>query len=790
MEKPKQAVANLARLHDKVRAMEQGCQKSPKNFRTGIREMVEFVHRRGNLAGEGGFRASNRATEGTRLHRLVQKRRGAGYEAEVSVEFRSAGEEIECVLHGRVDGLQRDCAPPMVEEIKTVDRFWKGTAEPLHVAQLRIYAAILARQNNWQDVELRLTHVDLESGRETVIPFQESQETLSAFLEETLGVWREWLAAQSRWKRLRDDSIAGLGFPFTRYREGQREMARRVYRAIREKRTLFLEAPTGLGKTMGTIYPAVRALPLLEDGRVFFLTAKTPGRHAAAAALEALRGSGARLRSVALTAKQTICFSTDPGGCDPRACPFALGYHDRIRTAVESLLARESMDRAAVEEVARAHTVCPFELSLDASSWSDVVVGDFNHLFDPSARLQRHFGAGPADHVALVDEAHNLVDRSRDMHSAILTPEQLVVGRGAVRAKGGASARRALAEAGEALRLVSSSPTEEMPEHHNGKIRLEELPKPAVKACRAASTALEKVLTGIRPGAGFSGWIEPWFALQDWLRAAEAFDETCHAIRTPDGGVSIFCADPSARLRKDLEGLRSAVFFSATLSPPDYFSDLLGGKSGDEFAVFDSPFDPERMRLRVLTRDVTFKAREASLTAVARDVLEHIESAPGNHLVFCPSMGYLAALRGELENLAPGMEFIAQEPSMQERKRQDFLDAFQPGSRVVALVVVGGIFAEGVDLPGERLKAVTVVGTGLPRLSLERDLLRHHFEKTRGRGFDYAYRIPGMQRVQQAVGRLIRTEEDSGSALLIDARFLDPRQRSLFPAWWRPEFPG
>jgi len=770
--------------------MEKDCKASPRIFRAGVREMVEFVHRRGNLAGEGGFRASNRATEGTRLHRLAQKRRGAGYEPEVAVEFRSAIGKDELVLSGRVDGLQRDCDPPMVEEIKTVDRFWKGAADPLHVAQLRIYAAILASRNGWRDVDLRLTHIDLESGRETTIPFRETAETLIEFLGATLREWAAWLAAQSDWQTIRDDSIAALGFPFSRFRKGQREMARRVYRAIRERRTLFLEAPTGLGKTMGTIYPAVKALPLLEGGRVFFLTAKTPGRQAAAAALDALRGSGARLRSVSLTAKQTICFSTDPGGCDPRACPFALGYHDRIRPALEALLARETMDRGAVEEVARAHMVCPFELSLDASSWSDVVVGDFNHLFDPSARLQRHFGAGPAGHVALVDEAHNLVDRSRDMHSASLAPEQLAVGRGAVRAKGGATARRALAEAAEALRLIPGGPEEERPEHHDGKFRLEGLPISLVKTCRAASNALEKVLVGIRPGAGFSGWIEPWFALQDWLRAAEAFDEACHAIRTPAGEVSIFCADPSARLRRDLEGLRSAVFFSATLTPADYFTDLLGGKPDDEFEAFDSPFDPERMRLRVLPRDVTFRARAGSLSAVARDIVSHIESVAGNHLVFCPSMGYLAALRGELEILAPGMDLIAQEASMRERDRREFLEKFQPGKCVTGLAVIGGIFAEGVDLPGERLVAVTVVGTGLPRLSLERDLLRAHFEKTRGRGFDYAYRIPGMQRVQQAVGRLIRTEEDVGSALLIDGRFLDPRQRSLFPAWWRPEFPG
>lgn len=748
--------------------------------------MVEFVHRSGNLVGEGGFRASNRAIEGTRLHRRIQRQRGSDYEAEVSVGFLHADEDISFTLVGRIDGVRRSSTPPLVEEIKTVDRFWSGTADPLHLAQLRIYAAILARQNAWPRVELHLTHVDLESARETILASEESAESLEAFFQETLRAWIDWLSAQARWQRLRDASVADLPFPFTGYRAGQRELARRVYRAIRERGPLFLEAPTGLGKTMATLYPAVKTLPLLGDGRVFFLTAKTPARHAAAEALGALKLSGARLRSLTLTAKQKICFAPTPGGCDPRACPYALGYHDRVRPAVEQLLARESIDRAAIEETARAHRVCPFELSLDASMWSDVVIGDFNHLFDPSARLQRHFSEGGSRHVALIDEAHNLVDRSRDMHSSTLAPDQLVIAPGAIRAKGGAAARRALAEATQQLRNAPESPSS-TPGHHDGRTAHPDLPAALVAACRTAAGTLEKVLVTLKPGMPLTGWIEPWFALQDWLRAADAFDDTCRLLRSPSGETTIFCADPSARLRRDVEGLRSAVFFSATLSPPDYFTDLLGAGPEAEYAAFDSPFDPARMRLRIVPRDLTFKARSGSLPAVAADVLAHFESAPGNHLVFCPSAGYLADFQAELQKLAPALAIHAQRPSMSDSERADFLVKFQPGSRLLALAVIGGIFSEGVDLPGERLNAVTIVGTGLPRLSLERDILRSHFESTRGSGFDYAYRIPGMQRVQQAVGRLIRAEQDHGSALLIDRRFLEPSQNRLFPAWWHPE---
>ena len=668
-----------------------------------------------------------------------------------------------------------------------MDQFWDGNADPLHLAQLKIYAAILAKQRDWAELELHLTYLSLETDAETILPFRLTRTELEAFFEETLSVWFDWLELEAHWISLRNESLEKLAFPFQGFRGSQRELARRVYRSIRDSRHLIVEAPTGLGKTMATLFPAAKALPILGEGKIFFLTAKTPGRIAAAEAVKHMRQAGAKLRCLTLTAKNRICFTENPNGCDPRVCPYAIDYHDRIRPALRELLEQERLDRKTVELMACKHMVCPFELSLDASSWCDIVIGDFNHAFDPSARLQRHFAEGGGRHVILVDEAHNLVDRSRDMHSATLSPGDLEIRPGAVRAKGAAKVRRALEQARTQLvEMVKTTAPNSVParDYHDGSV-FGEIPNGLLAACRDAARALEGLLASLKPGTDLGGWIEPWFTLNDWLRAAEAFDDTCRLITRPqDQSVTVFCADPSGRLRADLRTLRSAVFFSATLAPMEYFCDLLGGDAGDESAIFDSPFAPDQMRLRILAADITYKNRASSLDAVATAVAEHVQSVPGNHLIFCPSMAYLDDLSAKLEALLLGEVLMTQTARMPDADRSAFLDAFQPASRRIALAVLGGIFSEGIDLPGDRLVGVTVIGTGLPRLSLERDILQAHFEKTKGSGFDYAYRFPGMQRVLQAAGRLIRTETDKGSALLIDQRFLEARHRIMFPSWW------
>lgn len=762
-------------------------------FRITVREMVEYVHRAGNLAGESGFRPANRAVEGTRAHRRLQAARGETYQAEVPVSRTFERHGIRLILTGRVDGILAESTPPVVEEIKSVDARWPGKPDAVHVAQLRTYAALLAEDNGWKTIEHRLTYVDLETELETTIQDTETHESLAGFLDETLHEWFAWLVPRAAWLKARNESLTDLPFPFDKYRAGQRDLAKAVYRAIRDKNDLFVEAPTGLGKTLATLYPAVKTLPLLADGQIFYVTAKTSGRLSAEQALEKMRRSGARLKSVMLTAKRKICFTEDPAGCDPRTCPFAIGYYDRIKPAVRDLLEADHLDRARIDATARAHQVCPFELSLDASLWTDVVVGDFNHVFDPTSRLQRHFGEGPVRHVVLVDEAHNLVDRSREMYSATLAAPQLTVGPGGGRVKGGTSVRRALTEAASALTawLGGLSSTDSLlaaRSHHDGAIALETPPRELVGELKKLSRKMEAFLAAQRPGQVLSGWLLPWFELTAFLRAVDAFDDTCRFLADPQKqSVTVFCADPSARLAFTLKGLRSTVFFSATLTPMDYFLSLLGGGDDTPAVSFDSPFLADQMRLRVLPHDVTFKGRAESLAPVAEAVSRHILAHPGNHLVFCPSFQYLTELENSLTPLLPGISLHAQSSSMDDARRSEFLDRFLPGAQTVGLAVLGGIFAEGVDLPGDRLIGVTVVGVGLPRLSLERDILQAHFEKTRGQGFDFAYRFPGMQRVLQAVGRLIRSEEDTGAALLIDYRFRESRYRTLFPKWWQVE---
>ncbi len=762
--------------------------RPPTEFRTSVRELVEFVHRTGDLAGESGFRASNRMVEGTRGHQRLQKARGEDYRAEIPLERVFERPGVRLKLSGRVDGAFEKASPPVVEEIKTVDGKWSGRPDPVHLAQLRVYAALLAQEHGWTMVEHRLTYFDLETNLETTITDVETHESLGGFLDETLHNWFSWLIPRVEWLQKRNASLETLGFPFSGYRAGQRELARAVYKVIRDKGRAFVEAPTGLGKTLATLYPAVKALPLMADGQVFYVTAKTPGRLAAEDGLERLRGAGACVRSVSLTAKRKICFSETPAGCDLRTCPYALGYYDRIKPALRKLLEKDHLNREAIEEVAKQHQVCPFELSLDASVWTDVVIGDYNYVFDPTARLQRHFADGPPRHTVLVDEAHNLVDRSRDMHSAALSVSDFQIS-GAPRAKGAAKARKALAGAARVMEQLLNNAAPDasvIPTrgYHDGAMVLDEAPKELVASIRSAAQGLEEFLAAQPPGADVSLWLDPYFSLTAFLRAAEAHDETCRCILAPaEGRVTVYCADPSARLREVLKGLRAAVFFSATLSPMEYFRELLGGQPEDAAWSFPSPFLAEQMRLTVLPYDVTYKGRATTLDGVARAVAEHVAGQPGNHLVFCPSMQYLSELESKLAELIDRPVF-AQTSLMDESQREAFIARFHPGEAGVGLAVLGGIFSEGIDLPGERLVGVAVIGVGLPRLSVERDILQAYFQGTKGEGFDYAYRFPGMQRVLQAVGRLIRSEEDRGAALLVDQRFTENRYRVLFPEWW------
>jgi DNA excision repair protein ERCC-2 len=755
---------------------------NPAAHDISVRELAEFVYRKGDLGGESTFRRSNRALEGIKGHKRIQQSRGTDYQPEVSVERSFTKDEVALRVVGRVDGVIEGLTP-LVEEIKTVEPSWSKEADPVHWAQLRIYGGILALEKGWLHVSLQLTYLELDSHEVFIFREEASREVLLDFLNETVDEWFAWLIPYVDWINKRNASAEKAPFPFTTFRAGQRELARSVYRAIQSKRTSFVEAPTGLGKTMATLYPSIKALPLIGDGKIFYVTAKTPGRLAAQDALQKLRDKGVQVRSVSLTAKAKICFAPDASGCDPATCPFLKGYYDRYKPAMRELLAMQKLDRDNISIVAKKYQVCPFELSLDVSNWVDVIVGDYNYVFDPTVTLQRYFGEGRAKHVVLIDEAHNLVDRSREMYSAALAATDLSIGGEA--GKVSTKARRSLASARDELQaLLRSTPTG-IPQpkgYHRGAFAVEAIPEALIESLRGLATTIEAFLIGSSRETALP-WLDPYFTIHRFLQVAGIFDETYRLIVDPASQVvTLFCVDPSKRLAQSLKGLRSAVFFSATLSPIDYFVDVLGGSTDSMRSVYASPFRSDQMSVRIAPFDVSFHERARSMESVVEAIRKHLRENPGNNLIYCPSLAYLEQLHQKLT--AVEVTAFAQRPGMAESERESFLAKFANGTGSVGLAVLGGIFAEGIDLPGEQLVGVTVIGVGFPSLSIERDLLSAYFDHKEKSGIDYAYRFPGMQRVLQAVGRLIRSEDDQGGVLLIDRRFLEARYEALFPTWW------
>lgn len=759
---------------------------NPPEYDISVRELAEFVHRRGDLGGEGAFRRSNRALEGIKGHKRIQQSRGSDYRPEVPVERSFVKGEVGLRVIGRVDGVV-DGLTPLVEEIKTVEPGWSREADPVHWAQLRIYAGILALEKGWPHASLQLTYLELDTNEVFLFREETSRDVLIEFLNETVDEWFSWLIPHVEWIAQRNASTEKVPFPFTKFRAGQRELARSVYRAVQNKQNLFVEAPTGMGKTLATLYPAIKALPLISDGKVFYVTAKTPGRLAAQDALQKLRDTGVQVRSVSLTAKAKICFAPDTSGCDPATCPFRKGYYDRYKPAMRELLAAQRLDSDNISVVARKHQVCPFELSLDVSNWVDVIIGDYNYVFDPTVMFQRYFGEGRAKHMVLIDEAHNLVDRSREMYSASLAVDDFSVATGTREDKTAGKTRRALGTARNQLEaLTRSAPTGVPPPkpYHRGAFAAEAIPETFIETLRSLAGAIETFLVEQSSRETTLPWLEPYFAIHRFLQVSDTFDDTYRLIIDPGNqSVTLFCVDPSKRLAQTLKGLRSAVFFSATLSPLDYFIDVLGGSAESAKGSYASPFRSDQMTVRIAPLNISFQERDRSMESVVEAIRGHLRENPGNNLIYCPSLAYLDQLYQKLT--ASGITAFAQRAGMAESERESFLANFTSGTGSVGLAVMGGIFAEGIDLPGEQLVGVTVIGVGLPGLSIERDLLVTYFDQKERPGFDYAYRFPGMQRVLQAVGRLIRSEADQGAALLVDRRFLEPRYETLFPSWWR-----
>ena len=758
-------------------------------IRISVRNLVEFILREGDIDNRtGGGQDPENMQMGSRIHRKIQRQMGADYQAEVPLKTEIVCDGFTLKIEGRADGLIHTKEQVMVDEIKGVLRELDRVQEPagIHLAQAKCYASMVAEQEGVDEIGVQMTYCQMET--EEVKRFQYSYQSneLKVWFDEVIRQYKKWAKFQIEWRKARNASIKGIEFPFP-YRKGQRDLAVSVYRTILRKKKLFIQAPTGVGKTISTVFPAVKAVGEELGEKIFYLTAKTITRTVAEQAFETLREQNLKFKVITLTAKEKICFCEETS-CNPDDCPYAKGHFDRVNDAVYELLMQEDvMSREVLEAQARKHKVCPFEMALDVSTWVDGVICDYNYVFDPDARLRRFFAEGGAGgYLFLIDEAHNLVERGRQMYSAELCKEDFLSVKKLVKGEAPRFAKRL--EACNKILLAMKKECE------NYKV-LDNISHFGIQLMNVLSET-DRYLEECVDKEVRETVLDFYFQVRSFLNIYDGLDEN-YVIYTEyqENGrfvLKLFCVNPAANLQKCLDKGNSAVFFSATLLPIQYYKRLLSTEK-DNYAVYiDSSFDTKK---RLLMNGVDVSTRYAMRSRemyqrYATYIFRVVKAKMGNYLIFFPSYRFMEDVYQEFTQLLASdeeeMELVVQQKHMDEEERENFLRAFEMGREksLIGFGVLGGIFSEGIDLTNEKLIGTLIIGTGLPQVCNEREILKSYFDQKGLYGFDYAYRYPGMNKVLQAAGRVIRTEDDRGVILLLDERFQREKGKEIFPKEW------
>lgn len=829
-----------------------------QELHTSVRNLVEFILRGGDIDNRSGRMITDAMMEGSKIHRKIQRSMGEDYQAEVPLALTIEAEEYMLVIEGRADGIAYGEFPNQnsekeaytqdtfldrtgkseemvyIDEIKGVYRNVATMEAPVYVhkAQAMCYAYIYALQNHLDQIGVQMTYCNLDT--EDVKLFQEvfAWDALADWFGNLIAEYRKWADWQIMWRRKRQESIQNLEFPYP-YREGQRKLVGDVYRTIRRGKNLFLQAPTGVGKTISTIFPAVKAVGEELADRIFYLTAKTITATVAKETFGLLREQGYQAKIIQLTAKEKLCLCGNTAieqeaadqdnpypdflqiklECNPQNCPYAKGHFDRVNDAVFELLqASDLFTREEILAQARKHRVCPFELSLDVATWCDNILCDYNYVFDPNVYLKRFFqDSSKEKYLFLVDEAHNLVDRSREMYSATLYKEDILAVKKIMKPHNQAIART--------LDKCNKAMLDFKRECENYSV-CESVGVLTFYLMRLVSQ-MEEFFEKPREFPDKKTVLDFYFELRNFVNIYDLVDENyvIYDEMQEDGRfmIKLFCVDPSKNLQKCIDKSVSTIFFSATLLPINYYKRLLSTKE-DNYAIYaQSTFD-ETQRLLAFGRDVSTKYTRrgpAEYEKIARYIRAAIRSKKGNYMVFFPSYKmmqdvYDVFVRVERESdtrngvavsdepniaeesLEESLTIIMQHSHMNEAEREEFLQAFEQedGGTLVAFCVMGGIFGEGIDLKNDRLIGAVIVGTGLPQISNEREILKQYYDKQGLSGFDYAFRYPGINKVLQAAGRVIRTQEDRGIIVLLDERFLQSDYNALYPREWKNRIIG
>lgn len=781
-----------------------------------VRQLVEFILREGDIDNRKSAGSDNAMQEGSRIHRMIQRAMGSEYHAEVGLKYAWDAGGYEIVVEGRADGIidydygsfgnERAAhgeTQVVIDEIKSTYRELKRIHEAagVHMAQAKCYAYIYAKENCLPAIGVQVTYCNIET-QETKY-FKETYEfaALEEWFDNLLTEYKKWADFRFAWEKVRTESIKNLSFPFS-YRDGQKELVTYVYQTIYHRRKLFLEAPTGVGKTISTVFPALKAMGEGMAETLFYLTAKTITRTVAQECFGLLQEHGMQIKTVVLTARDKICFLKEAqqegtpscvheGGaeCNPDACPYAKGHYDRINDAMYDLLIHEDhFTREKVKEYAVKHMVCPFELSLDMSLFSDAVICDYNYVFDPRVYLKRFFGENQAgkDYVFLIDEAHNLLERGREMYSAALFKNAFL------------SVKRLIKDmAPKAAKLLDKCNKELLAM----KRQCEDYQKQEgidgfVNALTRVYAAFDDFLDEHDNFPDKKEILEFYFEVSHFLNMYEIMDGNyvVYSQLMDDGDfmLKLFCVNPAENLKACMQKGRSSILFSATLLPIQYYKRLLGGEEKDYEVYAKSTFREEKKAL-FIANDVTSKYTRRSgdeFRRIARYIYETVCQRYGNYMVFLPSHLFLERVYDcFMEEFfdAEFMECIVQEDYMSEARREEFLLRFRGNADygiLIGFCVMGGIFSEGIDLKHDSLIGAFIVGTGIPQVGCERELLKQYFDEQGDNGFDYAYRYPGMNKVLQSAGRVIRTAEDVGIVALLDERFLEYSYRRMFPREW------
>ena len=758
-----------------------------KIIKISIRNLVEFIMRHGSI--DNRYTSSIKAIEGIRGHQRVQKSYGDNYTAEVPLKYTLTYEDLEIMVEGRADGILIEDEKTIIDEIKTTTKdllLIDENTNPLHWAQAKCYGYIYSMQNELDNIDIQITYYNIDTKSTRILRQSYTLKELEEFFFWLIDEYKNWAQLESDWVNKRNESIKKLKFPFENYRPGQRELAVRVYKSITDSKKCFAQAPTGTGKTISTLFPAIKAMGEDKTSKIFYLTAKTITREVAQNTISLMRKKDLKLKAVTITAKEKIC-KMDEVNCNPEYCPYANGYFDRINNSLKDILAKyNDYSKDNIEKISEEYMLCPFELSLDLTNLSDVIICDYNYVFDPRVYLKRFFDTKTTDYTFLIDEAHNLVDRAREMYSATLNEEKFVKVKKLISKKD-----KRITRVIKEIQSYFEDKLEDLTTLDENDLVESEAP---LELCEILSSFIKFVDEYLaRTNEENEELMDLYFDVYSFLSISDFYDKNYTTIYTKTFNgmtIKIYCVNPQKVIEEKMKKAKSNIIFSATLIPMDYFMKMYSYDEEDFIINLKSPFDVKN-RLLMIGDNVatTYNKRFETSEDIASYIANCVQAKKGNYMVFFPSYKYMDLVFDKMKENYPNINTSIQESNMSEEEKEEFLSMFDEDNKEthVGFCVLGGHFSEGIDLTNDKLIGVIIVGVGMPQIGIERDIIKDHM-KDSNKGFDYAYVYPGMIKVLQAAGRCIRTDDDKGVILLLDNRYSQRRYQSLFPYEWYPNF--